>query len=651
MSNLREKGEPVTSGQGSVVEMTIRALVLGTLIGLVMCAANIYIGLKAGMTVCASIPAAVISMGILRGILRRGTILENNIVQTIGSAGESLAAGIIFTMPALVLAGLWDDFHYWTVTLIALLGGSLGVFFMIPLRRTLIVEQKELAYPEGVACAEVLRAGETGGQGAFYLLVAIILGIIFKILVSAIVLVKDVIHIGLRLGQGAIAFGCDISVALLGVGYIVGFNIAILVFLGGALAWLVAIPVFSITQGLPEAKTLYEACQTIWSTQIRYMGVGAMVVGGIWSIIKIRKGIVQSVQRMFGGYGAVKSEVSRVQIERTERDMGMLPIIGGIIVSTVMIFILYRYLTGSTSVTVVSTVAMVICAFFFVAVASYITGLVGSSNNPVSGMTICTILFASLLLYLFKVSGPLGMLAALGIAGVVCSAACTSGDISQDLKTGYLVGATPWKQQWGEIMGVVTSAFVIAPVMSALHHGYEIGSASLPAPQASLFKGITQSIFIAGEGLPWPMLGLGVGLALIMIILDEILRVRGSGFRLYVMPVAVGIYLPIVLSVPILIGGLVALIVAKIARRTSPEAVKDVTQRGILFSSGLIAGEAIIGVVIGIIISLTKTPGKTAPFPLRVLENNLLTVTVFALMILILAIVSLRGKKVPAEKG
>lgn len=639
----------VPSEQQSVSEITIRAVILGIIIAVVMCAANVYIGLKAGMTVCASIPAAVISMGILRGIMKKGSILENNMVQTIGSSGESLAAGIIFTMPALVMAGIWDDFHYWTVTLVALSGGVLGVFFMIPLRRALVIEQKELAYPEGVACAEVLRAGEHKGHGVIYLLVAIILGIVFKILVSAVVLIKGSVHGALKLGHGAIGFGCDISIALVAVGYIVGFNIAVLVFLGGALAWFLAIPVFSMLHGLPEAESLYDACTTIWNSQIRYMGVGAMVVGGIWSIIQIRKGIVQSVKQIFDRYAKAKTKATDVQVARTEQELGMLPVLIGLSTATVLIFFLYRYLTGSLTITIVSTIAMVISAFFFVAVASYITGLVGSSNNPVSGMTICTILFVSLLFYLFKMTGPVGMLATLGVAGVVCCAACTAGDICQDLKTGHLVGATPRKQQIMQLVGVVITAFVIAPVLNALHHGYGIGSATLPAPQASLFKGITESIFISKEALPWFMLAIGVGIAGLIIILDEILKASGSKFRLYVMPVAVGIYLPIMLSVPILIGGITALIVTRIAQKKSPEAAKNIAHRGLVFSSGLLAGEALIGVVIGIIISLTKVPGKTPFLPIKVIENDLLTVIFFTLMIFILGWVALKGKKTSAE--
>ncbi len=638
------------SNPNNTAEITARAIILGLIIAVVMCAANVYIGLKAGMTVCASIPAAVISMGILRGIMRRGTILENNMVQTIGSSGESLAAGIIFTMPALVMAGIWDDFNYWTVTLVALLGGVLGVFFMIPLRRALVIDQKELAFPEGVACAEVLRAGEDQGSSVFSLLAAIILGIVFKTLVSAFVMIKETVFIALRLGRGAVAVGCDISIALVAVGYIVGFNIAVLVFLGGALAWFVAIPAFSYLYGLPEAETLMDSCFSIWNNQIRYLGVGAMVVGGVWSIIKIRKGITRSISQLFDRYQKAKAQGPDTQIPRTEQELGIMPIILGLGACIILVFFLYQYLTGSLTITIVSTIAMVVSSFFFVAVASYITGLVGSSNSPVSGMTICTILFVSLLLYLFHMTGPVGMLAALGVAGVVCCAACTSGDICQDLKTGHILGATPRKQQIMQLVGVVLTAFIIAPVLSALHHGYGIGSATLPAPQASLFKGITESIFISGNALPWNMLAFGVGIAVVIIVLDEILKARGSKFRLYVMPVAVGIYLPIMLSVPILIGGVTASVVGRIARKRYPDRAQDIAHQGLVFSSGLLAGEALIGVVIGIIISWTKEPGKTSFLPIKVIENNLLTIIFFTLMIFILGWVALKGKRASAEE-
>ena len=604
-------------------EFTLRALLLGIVLTLLMCAANIYLGLYAGMTVSASIPAAVISMGILRGVLRRGTILENNIVQTIASAGESLAAGIIFTIPALLIVGVWSEFSYWTTTLIALLGGTLGVLFMIPLRRILIVEEKGLIYPEGVACAQVLKTPEKRGKGLSYLFSALLIGAILKFLIKGISIIKPTVEGAIRLGRSLFYIGTDISVALLGVGYIVGPNISILVFLGGAIGWLLGIPLYGFIRGLPSANLL-ESSWHLWSTEIRYMGVGAMIVGGFWSILKIRGGMVRAIKETISGYRPLKPI-------RTEEDISFKKMLMGIIITAILIFILYSYLTNSTVTGITAGVIMVITSFFFVAVSSYIVGLVGSSNNPVSGMTICTILFASALLLLLGIRGGNGILATLGIAGVVCCAACTAGDISQDLKTGYIVGATPKRQQLAQIIGVIAPAFILAPILMVLHRAYGIGTGkpgALTAPQASLFASIVRAMF-TNKSLPWDMIGMGVGIGVGLIIMDEILRSKKSQFRLYVMPVAVGIYLPLALSVPILLGGLSHLLVKRLAN-------KEGINKGILFSSGLIAGEAIMGIIIaGIIFGGIK-------LPITIFQNTLFSIFVFLLMILSLIWTSLK---------
>jgi len=606
-----------------VQEFTLRALLLGIVLTLLMCAANIYLGLYAGMTVSASIPAAVISMGILRGVLRRGTILENNIVQTIASAGESLAAGIIFTIPALLIVGVWSEFSYWTTTLIALLGGTLGVLFMIPLRRILIVEEKGLIYPEGVACAQVLKTPEKRGKGLSYLFSALLIGAILKFLIKGISIIKPTVEGAIRLGRSLFYIGTDISVALLGVGYIVGPNISILVFLGGAIGWLLGIPLYGFIRGLPSANLL-ESSWHLWSTEIRYMGVGAMIVGGFWSILKIRGGMVRAIKETISGYRPLKPI-------RTEEDISFKKMLMGIIITAILIFILYSYLTNSTVTGITAGVIMVITSFFFVAVSSYIVGLVGSSNNPVSGMTICTILFASALLLLLGIRGGNGILATLGIAGVVCCAACTAGDISQDLKTGYIVGATPKRQQLAQIIGVIAPAFILAPILMVLHRAYGIGTGkpgALTAPQASLFASIVRAMF-TNKSLPWDMIGIGVGIGVGLIIMDEILRSKKSQFRLYVMPVAVGIYLPLALSVPILLGGLSHLLVKSLAN-------KEGINKGILFSSGLIAGEAIMGIIIaGIIFGGIK-------LPITIFQNTLFSIFVFLLMILSLIWTSLK---------
>jgi len=624
MSQTTDEFTPYVPAEKKIPEATVQAIVLGLLLGLVMTAANTYLGLYAGMTVSASIPAAVISMGILRGILRRGTILENNIVQTIASAGESLAAGIIFTIPALVLTRSWHEFRYWPVTAIAAFGGLLGVLFMVPLRRVLIVEEKELVYPEGLACAEVLEAGEAGGSGMRTVFAAMGLGILFKVLVEAISIIRGTVEGAFRLGNTLLYMGSDMSPALLGVGFIVGPNVATLVFIGGAIGWLVGIPIYTSLHGIPEGISLVEHANHIWDTQIRYMGVGAMIVGGLWSIISVRKGIVRGLSGSIGGVagGAEKAE-SRTERNIPARQIGLL-----LLFTIPFLFGLYIHLAGSASIGLVAGTVMTISAFFFVAVSSYIVGLVGSSNNPVSGMTICTVLFASGMLLLFGMSGTAGIIAVLGIAGVVCCAACTAGDVSQDLKTGHLVGATPWKQQWTQVVGVLVPAFIIAPVLTVLHVAYGIGD-ELRAPQATLFASLTETIFRGGS-LPWGMITSGAAIGVAIVLFDSVLRARGSSFRAYVMPVAVGIYLPIALSTPILLGGIVSLLVGR-AMRARREAAAAAQSRGLLFSSGLVAGEAVTGVIVATLIFLKLD------LPVVLVDSALLSLALFAAVTLVLA--------------
>jgi len=622
---------PYIPPESSIPETTIAAIVLGVILALVMCAANTYLGLKAGMTVSASIPAAVISMGILKGILRRGTILENNIVQTIASAGESLAAGIIFTVPALIIAGAWTDFKFWPTTLIAMLGGSLGILFMVPLRRALIVEEKELIFPEGVACAHVLKVGDRRGTAIWYVFSALFLGMLLKGMTSALAFIKSTVEFASRIGRSVFYVGADVSAALVGVGFIVGFNISSLVFIGGALAWLVAIPIYVTTVGVPEGAPLDIAWQ-IWSTQIRYMGVGAMVVGGLWSIIKVATSMMRGISEAVQGLRRTWPGGPL----RTEDSLEPSKVAIGVALVSMLVFGLYIYLTGSASIGIVAGVAMVIASFFFVAVSSYIVGLVGSSNNPVSGMTICTVLFASGLLLVMGMSGSAGMIAALGVAGIVCCAACTAGDVSQDLKTGYLLGATPRRQQMTEMLGVFISAFAIAPVLTLLHKAYGIGtgtSESLAAPQASLFASIVRAMF-TDKNLPWTMVLIGGVIGIALIALDEILRNRNSSFRAYVMPVAVGIYLPLALSVPIFLGGIVKSIVTRAMASRGSEGVERAMQRGLLFSSGMIAGEALMGIVIAGIIYAGVS------LPIRIFQNDPVSVIFLLVMLVILGVVA-----------
>lgn len=587
------------AGARSAPEFSAQALLLGLLIGTVLTAANTYLGLYAGMTVSGSIPAAIVSMGVLRGILRRGSILENNIVQTMASAGESVAAGIIFTVPAMLITGVWSGFNYWQVTMIGALGGVLGVLLMIPLRRTLIVESKELVYPEGVACAQVLEAGEEGGSSLARIAAALAGGLVFKACIGLFAIFRGTVEYAWRMGNSLLYMGSDVSVALLGVGVIVGIEIGVQVVGGSLIAWGLAIPIYYLSHPLPEGSAL-DAAWAAWSGQIRYMGVGAMIVGGLASMWKIRSGIKRVLGQLRGGLQTSSG---------ADRDIP-LPASALIFAAAACgTFILYRAVTGSFSIALAAGLAMLIAAFFFVAVASYICGLVGSSNNPVSGMTICALMFSAAVLLLLGMTGAGGILGALGVAGVVCCAAATAGDTSQDLKTGHLVGAAPRKQQIAQFIGVLVPALAIAPVLTLLHNAYGIGTdapGALRAPQATLFASIAEAMF-GSTDLPWNMVWIGAGIAVGILALDAFLERLGSRFRAHVMPVAVGIYLPLSLMVPIFLGG----VVSTLLKRKPQGALHN----GVLIGSGLIAGEAIAGILIAVPRTLPQFADMPIPVP------------------------------------
>ncbi len=573
----------------SFKEFTISAVVIGILIGIVMTAANVYLGLYAGMTVSASIPAAVIAMGVFKGLLKSDSVHQSNIVQTMASAGESLAAGIIFTLPALVIVGAWQDFQFWPTTLMAIAGGLLGIVFMIPLRKVLIQNEEDLTYPEGVACAAVLNSGDgdTGKAGFNSIMKGLGIGAIFKFIGSGLKLILPSFEIATKIGKSTLFFGMDLSPALVAVGYIVNLNVALLVFIGGSLGFFVAIPLMGTPFGM-EDKSAIDLAWTLWSGQIRYLGVGAMITGGIWSIISVRKGIVEGVKGLKSMSGKTEN------IARTERDMPLGGIFIIMLICFAIMFGLYNSMIGHLGITLFTTLLMILCSFIFVAVSSYIVGLVGSSNNPVSGMTISALLVSAALFLALGYQGESAILATLGVAAVVCCAACTAGDCSQDLKTGHLIGATPRSQQLAQMIGVVIPAFVIAPVLTLLHTAYGIGT-GLKAPQATLFASITKAIFGSGE-LPVNMVIYGAFLGGIIIIVDR-LFFKNKRFRLHLMPLAVGIYLPVTLAVPILFGGLIRAYVER--KRGVIEESKD---QGVLLSSGFIAGEAVMGVIIAILL-------------------------------------------------
>jgi putative OPT family oligopeptide transporter len=605
---------PYVPASQSLPEITIKAVALGVILAVILAGANAYLGLFAGMTVSASIPAAVISMGVLK-LFRRSNILENNIVQTCASAGESLAAGVIFTLPALVLLGRWAQFDYWQTVLIAGFGGVLGVLFTVPLRRALIVEHP-LQFPEGIACAEVLETGEKGGAGVKFVAWSAVAAALFKFAQTGLRLIAGTAEGATYLfDRKTIAyFGSNLSPALLGVGYIVGLNIAVLIFIGGALNWLVAIPIVVAVTGAPAGVSATDFAAQLWSTQTRYIGVGAMVVGGLWALLRVRKSLLSGVTSGLAAYREMKEGRQR---DRLDRDMPMQWVLIAIVVSIIPLYFLYHFLIGRAAISITMAVIMVVGGFLFSAVSGYMTGLVGSSNNPISGVTIATLLFASLILLgLFGRGLEHGPAAAILIAAVVACAAAIAGDNLHDLKAGYLVGATPWKQQVMLIVGTLVSALVMAPVLNLLLKAYGIGPVtpehpqSLTAPQATLMQSVAEGVFRGG--LPWGMVLIGMGVAVALILFDLALERRESTFRVPVLAVAIGIYLPFELSVPILLGGILAWLVQRAQRRrewgsgeAAEEARKEIEQRGMLISSGLITGEALVGIAMAIPIVLS----------------------------------------------
>jgi putative OPT family oligopeptide transporter len=610
---MSEVQQPYISDEKKIAELTVTALGLGLVLSVIMCAANVYVGLYAGMTVSAAIPASVISMGVLRGILKRGTILENNVVHTVASSGESLAAGIIFTVPALVLLGLWESFHFWETTLIAMAGGVMGVVMMIPLRKPMIVEQKELRFPEGVACAEVLKAGDRGGAEMKGIFTALGVGLGFKALVQVVGAFKGTVEGAMQVGKTGLYIGTDISPMLMAVGFIVGWEVSLLVFLGGAVSFVGAIPF--LANGADFSAGAAVVINDIWDAKIRFFGIGAMVVAGIYSIIKISGSMGNALRTAVAG---IRGKTDPSGVRRTERDITGKTLGVLLIFSMVLSAVVYYIMTKSGVVTGVTTVVMFVLAFFFVAVASYIVGLVGSSNSPVSGMTICTVLATAALLLVFGYSGTAGMLATLGVAGVVCCAASTAGDICQDLKIGQIVGATPRALQTGEIIGAIVPAFVIAPTMQLLYTAYGIvepareGVQALKAPQGVMFEKLVGGIFGAGEAIPWNLVYWGAAVGVAAILIDRFaLEPRKMAFRLHAMPLAVGMYLPWTVTVPILIGGAAYRFVDQRSRKAgdSAELREKKIHQGLLYSSGLVAGEAIGGILIAIlVVSNMKMP-------------------------------------------
>ena len=590
-------------------EITPKAIILGILLSMILAGANAYLGLFAGMTVSASIPAAVISMGVLR-LFRNSNILENNIVQTAASAGESLAAGVIFTIPALVLMGVWSEFDYVEVAKIAAIGGVIGVLFTVPLRRALIIQAK-LKYPEGVATAAVLEAGEKSNQsatkdesgGLVTIAISGLVGGAMKLCQQGFGMWHAAVEGAVVIRGSIFGLGTDLSPALISVGYIVGRNIGILVIAGGLISWTVAIPIYSALYGFKGEPM--DAAWNIWNSQIRYLGVGSMVVGGIWSLIKLFRPLVNGIRASFDALNQSK-QGNNVPIHEQDFPINYVALALGLLL--IPVYLLYFDIVNSVAIASLLTIVMMIFGFLFSAVAAYMAGMVGSSNNPISGVTIATILFSSLLLLLLLgENSNVGAPAAIMIGAVVCCAAAIGGDNLQDLKTGHIVGATPWKQQVMQIIGTLSAALVLGLVLDILHTAYIIGSPTLSAPQATLMKSVADGVFTGN--LPWTMVGFGAIIGVIIILIDLRQERIGSEFRVPILAVAVGIYLPIELTVPIFIGGMVA------HMSDLSGATETMKKRGLLMASGLITGEALIGILVAVPIFITGSKDWWPQYP------------------------------------
>jgi putative OPT family oligopeptide transporter len=605
--------------KNSLPEITIKGVILAMILAAVLAAANAYLGLFAGMTVSATIPAAVISMGVLR-LFKNNNILENNIVQTAASAGEAIAAGCIFTLPALILLGTWQTFDYKWVTIIAGFGGVLGVLFTIPLRRSFIVDSK-LQFPEGIATAKVLESGQMGGEGLRQIVHTGLAGGLFKVVGDLVGVWPDKLQVSRAIGSSVTAFGVTLSPALLAVGLIVGLNISILMFLGGAFNWLVAIPIYSHFHPRPEDLSVADWAEKIWRDQTRYIGVGAMLVGGLWTVFRMRKTLLEGVTSGLRAYRSADGAGQPVaEIPRTERDMPMKWILILMVLSVIPLFFVYQAFVQRIEVSITMAVLMLIAGFAFSAVAGYMAGLVGSSNNPISGVTITTIVFSAFFLMLLIGKGaPIGPAAAIIIGAVVCCAASIAGDNLQDLKTGYIVGATPWKQQVMLAIGTLTGAAVIAPVLTLLQQAYGFAGQPtpaprpLPAPQANVMASVAKGIFEGG--LDWTFIFIGMAVAVGLIVLNEVLERRGSTFRTPVLAVAIGFYLPFSQSVAIFIGGVIAALVKRafVRQRATSELLEASEQKSVLFASGLITGEALMGIIVAIPVVLMKNRGLELP--------------------------------------
>lgn len=637
---MKEKGcsertmvdSPIIPANQSLPEITLRVIILGTLLTVILAAANAYLGLKVGTTVSASIPAAVISMGILR-FFRNSNILENTMVQTMASVGEALTAGIAYILPALIILGVWDGFHYWQTVITGLLGGIVGVLFTIPLRRALL-QDKTLRYPEGVAIGNVLKASANReGKDLRSISMGGVVGAVITLFQSGFQVFSESLPLWFRWHESIFGFGFGFSPALIAAGYIVGINVAISILMGNVIGWAIGVPVLTWFYGLPfDMDSAAQAAMLVWKTHIRYMGVGCMLVGGLWTLLTLTKPVVNSLIASFVSLRQMKLHGKALAVPRTERDIPINYVLWAVILILIpLFFFLACYIVPSSMgisagfryfISGFSVLYIVLGGFIFCSIMAYFAGLIGSTNSPVSGMLVSALLVLSLILLAFfnsqasfmQLEGKdlLGSVVAIGSMVIIGAALSISNDTMQDLKVGQLVGATPWKQQVMLLFGVVVASFVVPPILQLLYNAYGIGGVfprpnmnpaqMLAAPQAGLMAAVAKGVF--DGGLEWGMIALGSGVAVICVVIDEFLKRRGR--RLPVLAVGLGIYLPLDSSTPMVIGGLLSLVLQMRLNGLYPRVTEHLKQigvhqhRGLLLACGIVAGASLMGVVLAI---------------------------------------------------
>ncbi len=621
-------------------ELTVKAVGLGIFLSIIMGAANVYLGLKSGMTISASIPASVLAVLLLRNLFSRSTVLEANQIQTAASAGESIAAGIVFTVPAMFLVTGLPEFNWMLTTAIAFSGGILGIVLMIPMRKVFISSgQKELIYPEGVACATVLKTAmidsssnsKQNQNSSLSILYGAGVGALSKFSITFLGLGKDTLEKSLAIWGKFFYIGVDTSAALIAVGFIVRLRVSLLILSGGLSAWFLALPFFEGSY-IPDSPLSF--VWTIWLDKIRYLGVGAMLVGGVTSVIKVRKSFIIAINVMKDKF--LKNDEK--DVEEKDRDLSYRIIIFLGLVSFSVSFFVYLKMTESFYISTITVFLMIILTFLSVAISSYMAGIVGSSNAPISGVIIGVLMISGSFLIIMGIVNQPGMIATLGVVSIVCCASATSNDIAQDLKTGKIVGASPYKQQAMQILGVIIASIIIPPILELLHNETPggIGGKELSAPQAGLFSSMIQGVF-GNSIIPWNLVGIGALVAIVIYIIDLYLESHGSEIRLYIMPIAIGVYLPLGLSIPMVLGAIIAYIMSKKSIFEKEEKLKG----GTLFASGAIAGEALMGV------GIAGLAAFGVPRIKLVNSSILLNIITFGflLVIIISLILSTRSKK------